>query len=96
MKLAAKDYQSGGMGEFIFYACRDTALGPMIMAATERGVCFAQFGENMETLLEQLRAEFPKAKVSASPARDAPELDAWIEALDAHISQGAPRPDLPG
>lgn len=93
--MTPKAYRSGGTGETISYACRDTALGLMIMAATERGVCFAQFGENMETLLEQLRAEFPKAKLSASPAQDAPELDAWIEALDAHISQGAPRPDLP-
>jgi AraC family transcriptional regulator of adaptative response/methylated-DNA-[protein]-cysteine methyltransferase len=65
------------------------------MAATEQGVCFAHFGENREILLEQLRAEFPKAKLITSPAQDAPELDAWIEALDANISQGAPRPDLP-
>ena len=84
-----------GAGENIAYAYRDTALGPMIMAATERGVCFAHFGENRETLLEQLRAEFPKAKLATSPAQYAPELDAWIEALDANISQGAPRPDLP-
>ncbi|MDA9981832.1 bifunctional DNA-binding transcriptional regulator/O6-methylguanine-DNA methyltransferase Ada [Gammaproteobacteria bacterium] len=93
--MTPKSYRSGGAGETIAYACRDTALGSMMMAATERGVCFAQFGENTETLLEQLRAEFPKAKLSASPAQDAPELDAWIETLDAHISQGAPRPDLP-
>jgi AraC family transcriptional regulator of adaptative response/methylated-DNA-[protein]-cysteine methyltransferase len=93
--MTPKAYQSGGAGENIAYAYRDTALGPMIMAATERGVCFAHFGENRETLLEQLRAEFPKAKLATSPAQDAPELDAWIEALDANISQGAPRPDLP-
>jgi AraC family transcriptional regulator of adaptative response/methylated-DNA-[protein]-cysteine methyltransferase len=93
--MTPKAYRSGGAGETIVYACRDTALGPMIMAATERGVCFAQFGKNMEALLEKLRADFSTAKLSASPAQVAPELDAWIEALDAHISQGAPRPDLP-
>jgi len=93
--MTLKAYRSGGAGEIITYACRDTALGPMIMAATEQGVCFAHFGENREILLEQLRAEFPKAKLITSPAQDAPELDAWIEALDANISQGAPRPDLP-
>jgi AraC family transcriptional regulator of adaptative response/methylated-DNA-[protein]-cysteine methyltransferase len=46
-------------------------------------------------LVSGLKAEFPKAEVRASPARNAPELDAWVEALDEHISQGAPRPDLP-
>ncbi len=93
--MTPKAYRSGGAGESITYVCRETALGPMIMAATERGVCFTQLGENREILIEQLRAEFPQAKLIASPAQDAPELDAWIEALDAHISQGAPRPDLP-
>ena len=93
--MTPKAYRSGGAGETIAYICRDTALGTMMIAATERGVCFVQFGENLGTLLEQLRAEFPKAKLIASSAQDAPELDTWIEALDAHISQGAPRPDLP-
>ena len=88
-------YRSRGAGENIAYAFRDTALGPIIMAATVRGVCFVQFGRDLENLLEQLRAEFPKARLIASTAQDAPELDAWIEALDAHINQGAPRPDLP-
>ncbi len=93
--MTPKAYRSGGAGETIAHVCRDTALGCVMMAATERGVCFVQFGENMQTLLQQLRAEFPKAELIASPSRDTPELDAWIEALDAHISQGAPRPDLP-
>lgn len=93
--MTPKAYRSGGAGETIAYVCRDTALGPMMMAATERGVCFVHFGKDVETLLEQLRAEFPKATLIASPAQNAPELDAWIEALDAHISGGAPRPDLP-
>ena len=93
--MTPKAYRSGGAGETIAHVCRKTTLGPMMMAATERGVCFVQFGENEKTLLEQLRAEFPKAKLIASTAKDTPELDAWIKALDAHISHSAPRPDLP-
>ncbi len=93
--MTPKTYRAGGAGETITYACRDSALGPMMMAATEKGVCFVQFGEGVNALFEQLRTEFPKATLVASPARDAAELDAWIEALDSHISQGAPRPELP-
>lgn len=93
--MTPKAYRSGGKGETIAYACRDTALGPTMMAATVRGVCFVQFGEDSETLLEQLRREFPNAKLIASAAQEAPQLDAWIVALDAHLRQGAPRPELP-
>ena len=93
--MTPRAYRARGAGETIAYACRATALGPIVMGATARGVCFVQFGEDLEDLLEQLRAEFPMARLIASAAQDAPDLDAWIEALDAHISQGAPRPDLP-
>jgi len=93
--MTPKAYRAGGTGEAILHACRYTALGPMLMAATEKGVCFVQFGEDEESLLAKLEEEFPKAKLAASPAQHASELDAWIEALDQHISQGAPRPELP-
>ncbi len=93
--MPPKAYRAGGAGETITYACRNTALGPMVMAATDKGVCFAQFGEDETSLITKLKVEFPKAELSASPAKDAPELDAWVQALDQHISQGAPRPDLP-
>jgi len=88
-------YRRGGVGETLSWACRETALGPMLMAATDRGVCFVQFAETEGTLLERLRAEFPEATLVASPAQHAPELDLWIDALDAHVSADAPRPDLP-
>ena len=95
LSMTPKAYRSRGAGEKIAYAYRDTALGPIMMAATVRGVCFVQFGKDFEYLLEQLRAEFPKARLFASTAQDSLELDAWIEALDAHINEGAPPPDLP-
>lgn len=88
-------YRAGGTGEAIVYACRDTALGPMAMAATEKGVCFVQFGEDEEALLVKLKKEFPKAELTASHAQHSPELDDWMDALDKHISKGTPRPDLP-
>ncbi|MXZ61375.1 MAG: methylated-DNA--[protein]-cysteine S-methyltransferase [Acidobacteria bacterium] len=88
-------YRAGGAGETIAYASRETALGALLMAATERGVAFVQFGEDPEALLEQLRREFPNADLVASDAQEAPELDAWITALEAHLAGGAPRPELP-
>ena len=88
-------YRAGGAGETIAYASRETALGTLLMAATERGVAFVQFGEDPEALLDQLRREFANADLIPSDAQEAPELDAWITALDAHLAGGAPRPELP-
>jgi AraC family transcriptional regulator of adaptative response/methylated-DNA-[protein]-cysteine methyltransferase len=58
-------------------------------------VCCVHFGRDRQALLDQLQAEFPRAELVLSPAQHSPELDNWIEALDAHISRGAPRPELP-
>lgn len=91
MTLSA--YRDGAPGETIHWAARETRLGWLVMAATARGVCFAQFGESADSLRTEIAHEFPKAAILASEAH-AP-LDAWIDALDAHLSRSAPAPDLP-
>jgi AraC family transcriptional regulator of adaptative response/methylated-DNA-[protein]-cysteine methyltransferase len=88
-------YRAGGAGETIAYAYRDTGLGPLLMAATDRGVCFAQFGSNEAALTAQLKSEFPRATLVTSRMADSAELDAWIQEFEAHIAGTAPRPDLP-
>ena len=88
-------YREGGAGEAITYACRDTTLGALAMAATKRGVCFAQFGPDHAGLIDQLRAEFPNASIAESTMTHSPELDSWIRALETHLAGNAPRPELP-
>lgn len=90
--MAPKAYRAGGAGEHIHYACRESALGPLLMAATEVGVCAVLFGEDEGGLIDQLAAEFPAATLEAAAA--AP-LDDWMAALDDHLRAGDPRPDLP-
>jgi len=95
MGMTPASYRAGGVGERIYYAYRDSTLGPLMMAATARGVCFAEFGENRVLLLEQLRHEFSQAEIVRSAGESGIDLDAWIVALDAHLASNAPRPDLP-
>jgi AraC family transcriptional regulator of adaptative response/methylated-DNA-[protein]-cysteine methyltransferase len=95
MGMTPSAYRGGGTGETIYYAYRESALGPLMMGATDRGVCFAQFADCEADLLEQLRREFPNAELIRSPGQRGAELDAWITALDAHLAQNAPRPDVP-
>ena len=93
--MTPKSYRAGGRGEVLSWACRDTSLGPILMAATDRGVCFAQFGSDCETLLQQLMAEFPRAELEPYRAASSQQLDQWIDALDAYIQNKQPRPELP-
>ncbi|WP_373937703.1 methylated-DNA--[protein]-cysteine S-methyltransferase [Vibrio kanaloae] len=93
--MTPKAYRAGGKGEIIHYACREMALGYMIMAATDKGVCSVQFGDDKDSLLILLCDEFPDAQLVLSAAQYSSELDSWMLALDQHISQGAPRPDVP-
>ena len=93
--MTPRRYRAGGKGETLTYACRDTVLGLILMAATDRGVCFAQFGSDCETLLAQLRREFPQAELQAYQNQVAFQLDQWIDALNAYIQNKRPRPEIP-
>ncbi len=88
-------YRAGGAGETIVHAVRETALGPLMMAATERGVCFVQFGDSAQALAAQLRREFPNAVLEPAGREAAAPLDDWMAALAANLAGAAPCPDLP-
>jgi AraC family transcriptional regulator, regulatory protein of adaptative response / methylated-DNA-[protein]-cysteine methyltransferase len=93
--MRPKTYREGGEGETITHACRDTALGPLMMAATEKGVCFVMFGNNEPQLRAQLQEEFPKANLIPTSENGGEPLDAWLIALERHLDQDAPRPEIP-
>ncbi len=58
-------YRDGGRGETIRFATSPCALGLVLVAATERGVCAIQFGDDAQSLREDLAARFPRAVLEA-------------------------------
>lgn len=86
-------YRAGAPGEAIAYAIRPTRLGLVLMAATDRGVCFVGIGEGEPGLLADLHTEFPRATLAAAGSSAA--LEDWMAALEAHLTRRGPRPDLP-
>ncbi len=60
-------YRAGGAGAAIQYMLMDSALGRMLVAATERGICALYFGEADAPLVSQLCAEYPNARLAAGP-----------------------------
>jgi AraC family transcriptional regulator of adaptative response/methylated-DNA-[protein]-cysteine methyltransferase len=93
--MTPRAYRAGGAGEIIVYAVRTTKLGELMMAATERGVCFVAFGESSAALEAQLKAEYPKAVLRSAEAAAQSALDDWMAALDENLSNGKALPDLP-
>jgi AraC family transcriptional regulator of adaptative response/methylated-DNA-[protein]-cysteine methyltransferase len=70
-------YRRGAIAAAIRYACSDSPLGRMLIAATDRGICSIQFAQSDDELIEGLRREFPFAVRKP----DGGELRSWVEAL---------------
>jgi AraC family transcriptional regulator of adaptative response/methylated-DNA-[protein]-cysteine methyltransferase len=92
--MTPSDYQKRGRGERVRYALCESAVGLVLMAATERGVCSVTLGESEEALVAALRDEFSEAEVARSSA-DARSLEPWLQALRAYIARESARPELP-
>jgi AraC family transcriptional regulator of adaptative response/methylated-DNA-[protein]-cysteine methyltransferase len=75
-------YRRGAIAASIRYACADSPLGRMLIAATDRGVCSIQFARSDGELLEGLKREFPFAVRKL----DDGGLQAWIEAVLAKMT----------
>jgi AraC family transcriptional regulator, regulatory protein of adaptative response / methylated-DNA-[protein]-cysteine methyltransferase len=72
-------YRNGGRGVAIRFTTVDTSLGTVLIAGTERGLCFVALGEEAGALERELRQEYPAAGVE----RDDHTLRAWAEQVAA-------------
>ncbi len=81
----------GGQGETIRIAHAESAMGPLLVGATEAGICFIGFAEPPEALEGDLRARFPKARVV--PAGE--EMAETLRQVAAFIEEPAAALSLP-
>ena len=93
--VTPKQYRRGGEGVSITYAAADSPLGRLMIGATDRGLCFVQFGESDEELVVALRREYPTAAITPIAEPHSPAFDAWIAALNRHLAGKQPHLDLP-
>lgn len=91
MGMPPSALRRGGIGVKIRYTTLRTALGPALIAATERGVCAVEFGDSNESVVKRLGELFPRAELQ--PA-DAP-LARMADALTAFIERPGAGLDLP-
>lgn len=93
--MTPAQYRRFGQGVAISYAALETPLGTMLIGATDRGICFAQFGESEAELRERLRAEYPRAEVAPMRAPYHPDFARWVEAIRAYLAAEGRDLDLP-
>ena len=77
--MAPSAWAKGGEGVRIEFAVVETTLGPMLVAATAKGVCRLSFNEGRE----ELAAIFPKAELAEGGAEFAGLLERVIAAVEA-------------
>lgn len=93
--MTPNQYRRGGHGVTITYVTIESPVGLIMIGATDRGVCFLQFGDASEELLQSLQREYPKAELEPMLVPHSPNLQVWTDALAKHIAGVQPRLDLP-
>ena len=70
-------FRAGGNGVVIRFAIGQCSLGAVLVAATQKGVCAIELGDDPDELVRALQASFPKAKLIGG--------DAEFKRLIAHV-----------
>ncbi|MCU7615039.1 methylated-DNA--[protein]-cysteine S-methyltransferase [Chryseobacterium sp. GMJ5] len=62
--MSPAEYKNGGKNLIIQYRFSETCFGKVIVASTEKGICYMAFEENEEHALRELHHKFPNASFS--------------------------------
>lgn len=89
--MTPTDYRQGGFTMTIRYTTAACALGTVLVATTERGICAVSLGDTPQTLETALAEEFP----TAARIRDDAGLHACLDPLLRHLDGQQPHLDLP-
>jgi AraC family transcriptional regulator of adaptative response/methylated-DNA-[protein]-cysteine methyltransferase len=78
-------FRAGGARSEIRFAVGECSLGSILVAATERGICAIQFGDDPDALVHELEERFPGATLVGG--------DAQFEKLVSHVVGFVEQPD---
>jgi AraC family transcriptional regulator of adaptative response/methylated-DNA-[protein]-cysteine methyltransferase len=84
-------HRRGGRGLDVAYTIVASALGRLLIAATDKGVCAVMLGDDDARLEAELRGEYPHATLSRGDAA----LASWVRAVVAHLDGRRPHLELP-
>lgn len=84
-------YRKGGRGMRIAYTTASCALGRLLVAATERGLCAVTLGDSDQRLIAALTAEYPDAQI----VRDKVALRDTVTRILDHLKGSEPHVEFP-
>ena len=84
--MTPAQYSKGGAGVTITYASAESLLGRMMLGATDRGLCFLQFGETHAGLLKLLEKEYPLATLEPMAKPYHQDFQRWMNALELYLA----------
>ncbi len=80
--MTPAQYRDGGPGVSISFTTAPSSLGLIMVAATERGICCIEFGEDNDSLVDSLSNRFPAAHIE----RNESELEEWLAKITDFIA----------
>ncbi len=83
--MSPRAFRAGGMDKEIRFAVGQCWLGAILVAATDKGVCAIQLGDDPDALVRGLQEQFPRAKLVGG--------DAAFERLVAQVVGLVEKPD---
>jgi AraC family transcriptional regulator, regulatory protein of adaptative response / methylated-DNA-[protein]-cysteine methyltransferase len=89
--VAPSAYRRGGKDVAISYITARSPLGHLLVAGTANGVCAVKLGDDATTLEDELKREFPAARVSL----DRKLASGWVNHILKQLSGEEPTADLP-
>ena len=89
--MSPSEMRAGGAGIAMHATVLTTALGAMLVAATERGVCAVLFGADEAALRDDLARRFPHARIIDAP----PQFTTWTRAIAAYVDRAQGSLDVP-
>lgn len=84
-------YRQGGAGMEIRYTIANSALGRLLVGATERGISALYLGDSDAPLEAALQKEYPRAEIR----RDRNGMQEWVGKIIEHLRGREPNLDLP-
>jgi AraC family transcriptional regulator of adaptative response/methylated-DNA-[protein]-cysteine methyltransferase len=89
--MKPSDYRAGGTNTAIRFAVGECALGSILVAQSERGVCAILLGDEPGALLHELEDRFPKAQLIGGDA----EFETLVAKVVGFVEAPAVGLDLP-
>jgi AraC family transcriptional regulator of adaptative response/methylated-DNA-[protein]-cysteine methyltransferase len=85
------EYRRGGQDVQIHYTLLESALGQLLVAYTERGVCMVALGDQRATLQKALRDEYPLGELILQEN----EIHPWVRQVQDYLAGALIQVDVP-